>query len=554
VLAKAAQAVMAIIKDPIGFLGKLVSAVGAGLRAFMANIASHLQKGLVSWLLGAAAKAGLQLPEKFDLKGILQLIGSLLGLTWAAIRGRIVSKGVPEQAMGAVESSVPMVQKIQSEGIGGIWEQLKEKVGDLKENLLGKIAQYLIPTVIIAGITWIVSLLNPASAFIKACKAIIDIVMFIVERGAQIMAFVNAVIDAVIAIAAGGAGGVPGLIETALVTAIPVLIGFLAALLGIGGLADKVKKLFQSLSKPVMKAVDWVVDKIVTFGKKLWAKLKSKLGQGKGEDRTPKRKERDLRAGLAAADKLVTKRVSLEELNDKLPRIRTKYHLARLELVVDKKTPEASVIHFLGEVNPRGTTPKRTIPGDLNVKVGDDIQVRGGSKWVAICQVTEVTDTHLQYLGHNEVGKMSGVLVLTGVNKSWRKYRPEAGYKVGPAFEVIRTLSTWSNFNDARQVLSYRAHAKFMVPPGRNWHHIHENSAGGAHSVANLALATMRQNQDFNVWFSRVQRGTGQLSVREFLRDQDANVHKTWGLDCIRKHGLSVRAADLGRGPYQEIV
>ncbi|MGH3939607.1 MAG: hypothetical protein ACRDTG_13445, partial [Pseudonocardiaceae bacterium] len=279
VLAKAAQAVGAIIKDPIGFLGKLVSGVGAGLKAFIANIASHLQKGLVSWLLGAAAKAGLQLPEKFDLKGILLLIGSLLGLSWAFIRGRIVSKGVPEQAMGAVESSVPIAKKIKDEGIGGIWEQLKEKVGDLKATLLGKIAEYLIPTVLIAGITWIVSLLNPASAFIKACKAIIDIVMFIVERGAQIMAFVNSVLDAAIAIAGGGAGGVPGLIETALVTAIPVLIGFLAALLGIGGLAEKVKKLFQSLSKPVMKAVDWIVDKIAAFGKKIWAKLKGKSGE-----------------------------------------------------------------------------------------------------------------------------------------------------------------------------------------------------------------------------------------------------------------------------------
>jgi len=302
VLAKAAQAVVAIIKDPIGFLGKLVSGVGAGLKAFIANIATHLQKGLVSWLLGAAAKAGLQLPEKFDLKGILLLIGSLLGLTWAFIRGRVVSKGVPEQAMGAVESAVPVAQKIKSEGIGGIWEQLKEKVGDLKATLLGKIAEYLIPTVLIAGITWIVSLLNPASAFIKACKAIIDIVTFIVQRGAQIMAFVNSVLDAVIAIAGGGVGGVPGLIETALVTAIPVLIGFLAALLGIGGLADKVKKIFQSLSKPVMKAVDWIVDKIATLAKKIWAKLKSKPG-GKKEREKDADHDQELAVGLAAIDR-----------------------------------------------------------------------------------------------------------------------------------------------------------------------------------------------------------------------------------------------------------
>jgi len=286
VLAKAAQAVMAILKDPIGFLGNLVSAVGAGLKAFMNNIGTHLKKGLIGWLLGAMSGAGLQLPSKFDLRGILMMIASLLGLTWTAIRGRIVQKGVPEQAMGAVEAGVPVVAKLQSEGVAGAYEEIKDQVGDLKENLLGKISEYLIPTVLIAGITWIISLLNPASAFIKACKMIIDIVTFIIERGAQIIEFVNAVLDAVIAIAGGGAGGVPGLIEAALAKSIPVLIGALAAILGIGGIATKVKSFFQALSKPVMKAVDWVVGKIVALGKKIWAKIKPKGKDAKGKDGT----------------------------------------------------------------------------------------------------------------------------------------------------------------------------------------------------------------------------------------------------------------------------
>jgi hypothetical protein len=361
VLAKAAQAVGAIIKDPIGFLGKLVSAVGAGLRLFLANIASHLQKGLVSWLLGAAAKAGLQLPAKFDLKGILLLIGSLLGLTWSFIRGRVVQRGVPEQAMGAVESSVPVAQKIKNEGIGGVWEELKDKVGDLKATLLGKIAAYLIPTVIVAGITWIVSLLNPASAFVKACKAIIDIVTFIVERGAQIIAFVNAVLDAVIAIAGGGAGGVPGLIEAALVTAIPVLIGFLAALLGIGGLADKVKKLFQSLSRPVMRAVDWIVGKIAAFGRKLWAKLKSKFG--KKDKRTPQEQERALDLALGSARALVRPGVTVEEIRGKLPPIQRRYKLSSLSLVVDQAEETEKTVHFEAVINPRKQGPPDKIKG-----------------------------------------------------------------------------------------------------------------------------------------------------------------------------------------------
>jgi hypothetical protein len=341
VLAKAAQAVSAIIKDPIGFLGHLVSAVGAGLRQFMANIATHLQKGLVSWLLGAAAAAGLQLPAKFDLKGIILLIGSLLGLTWAAIRGRIVQRGVPEQAMSAVESSVPIVKKIQSEGIGGVWEEIKDKVGDLKQNLLGKITEYLIPTVIIAGITWLISLLTPASAFIKACKAIIDIITFIIDRGAQIIAFVNAVLDAIIAIAAGGTGGVPALIETALATAIPVLIGFLAALLGIGGLADKVKKFFQALSKPVMKAVDWVVNKIAAVGKKIWAKLKaaaSKRTDRRGKSDQSKRgiadREKRLHAAVTEASQVMREPgADLASVRGKLPAIQKKYQLSSLTLL-----------------------------------------------------------------------------------------------------------------------------------------------------------------------------------------------------------------------------
>lgn len=285
VLAKAASAVMAIIKDPIGFLGHLVSAVGAGLRNFLANIGEHLKKGLIGWLLGAMSGAGLQLPAKFDLRGILSMVASLLGLTWAAIRGRIVQRGVPEQAMGAVEAGVPVVAKLQSGGVAGATEEIQEQVGDLKTNLLGKISEYLIPTVLMAGITWIISLLNPASAFIKACKMIIDIVTFIIERGAQIIEFVNAVLDAVIAIASGAAGGVAKLIENALAKSVPVLIGALAAILGIGGIADKVKKFFQSLSKPVMKAVDFIVGKIVKLGKGIWNKLKAKAkAKGKGKD------------------------------------------------------------------------------------------------------------------------------------------------------------------------------------------------------------------------------------------------------------------------------
>ena len=78
-LGKAAAAVGAILKDPIGFIGKLIHAVGAGFKQFVGNIAGWLTKGLKTWLFGTLVKAGIDLPETWDLKGILQLIMGILG-------------------------------------------------------------------------------------------------------------------------------------------------------------------------------------------------------------------------------------------------------------------------------------------------------------------------------------------------------------------------------------------------------------------------------------------------------------------------------------------
>ncbi|WP_326617409.1 hypothetical protein OHA57_17645 [Streptomyces anulatus] len=328
ILAKAASAIMKIIKDPIGFLGNLVKAVGAGLNLFITNIADHLKTGVVSWLLGTAVKAGLDLPAKFDLKGIIQLIGSMLGLTWDNIRTRVTRKGVPDEAMSAVETSVPVAKNLAAEGPAGAVKEIQAEAGDLKATILGKLTTYLIPTVLIAGITWIISLLNPASAFVRAVKGIIDIVTFIVTQGAQIADFVNAVLDAVIAIANGGQAGVPKLIEAALASSVPLLIGFLAALLGIGGLANKVKSVFQSVSRPVTRAIDKIVDFIAKKGKALWAKLRGKkagenrVNRPKGSKNNPENVRRIVGAALR---KSLPPGTNVESVDPKLAGIYRRY-------------------------------------------------------------------------------------------------------------------------------------------------------------------------------------------------------------------------------------
>jgi hypothetical protein len=152
----------------------------------------------------------------------------------------------------------------------------------------------LIEKVVKAGIMWVVGLLNPVGAFIKACQAIYKIVMFFIEKGKQIMDFVNSVIDSIAKIVAGNLGGAAKMVEDALARIIPLAIGFLASLLGLDGVSEKVQKIIHAIQAPINKAIDWVLDKAIALAKKLGIdKLVAKVkgGVDKGKDWAKKKVE-----------------------------------------------------------------------------------------------------------------------------------------------------------------------------------------------------------------------------------------------------------------------
>lgn len=109
---------------------------------------------------------------------------------------------------------------------------IKEQLANLNSMARDAISDFIKEKVIMAGITWIIGLLNFASAFVKATNAIYDIVMFFFNRGSQTLALVNAVIDSMVAIARGAIGVASCWVKNALAKGIPVAIGFLASLLG----------------------------------------------------------------------------------------------------------------------------------------------------------------------------------------------------------------------------------------------------------------------------------------------------------------------------------
>lgn len=408
VLAKAAGVIDVIIKDPIGFLGNLIGAVKMGLDMFVGRIGEHLKKGLIGWLFGALAEAGIELPQSFDLKGILHLVLQLLGLTYANIRARAV-KIIGEPAVARLEQVAEVFKILVTEGPAGLWKFIMDKLGELKEQAMEALRNFIAESVIKAGITWILSLLNPASAFVKACKMIYDIVMFFIERGSQIMSLVNAILDGIGAIAAGSLSAAAAKVEESLAKAVPVAISFLASLLGLGGIAGKVKEVIGKIQKPVNTLIDKVVGGALKLAKKVggtkligkvragmeWAKGKAKQGvayikakaqQGKewakkrltsmrermtGKDkRTIEQKQRDLQSALADADALMKQKDATPKMVKKaLPSIKSRYKLNSLRYVTDQTSKQGDKAHVSGTINPAGKTPVEQLTAEDSGRV-----------------------------------------------------------------------------------------------------------------------------------------------------------------------------------------
>ena len=309
VLSRIADVVMGIIKDPIGFLGNLIDGIKSGLDNFISNLPKHLLNALLGWLTGELGPMGIQLPDDiFSLEGIFSLVMQLLGLTWDAIRAKAV-KLLGEPVVKTLETGFEIFQVLINEGPIGLWKYVKDMFGNIKEMVIDAIMDMIQTEVIQAGIKWILGLLTPAGAFIKAAMAIYDIVKFFIEKASQIGDLIDAIIDGIAAIASGGISTAAKLIENALAKALPIVIGFLASLLGISDVSKKVQGIIEKIRVKVDKAIDWIIMK----AKAAAGKLMGAVGFGKEkstEARAPVEPEKDSSTKNEKAKEMAHERVA----------------------------------------------------------------------------------------------------------------------------------------------------------------------------------------------------------------------------------------------------
>ncbi|GAA5084386.1 hypothetical protein GCM10023210_04150 [Chryseobacterium ginsengisoli] len=357
-LSGAVSAVMAIVADPIGFLSNLIAGVSQGFTNFGTNIWTHLKTGFFGWLTGAMKNISFTLPEDiFSLKGIFSISSQILGLTWTDIRG-IGADILGEPAMKGLEGSFKMVQIVQKEGFAGLWEHVKDQFADIKATVMDTIIDIIKTQAIQAGIKIIMSLLTPAGAFIKAAMMIIDLVKFFVQKAAQIMELVRAFTEGIKAIASGNVSAVAKAVENALGRSIPVLIGFLASLANLGGLADKVIGVIQKIRLRIKNAIVKFWNFIKGKAKGLLGKIgfgdKKEKKEKKGEDlRTTEEKKRDLEEGVKEGTLLLKdESLTLEEREKRLENIKQTYELKELKVVTEKVDSAGTWAYIFGKVNP----------------------------------------------------------------------------------------------------------------------------------------------------------------------------------------------------------
>ncbi|WP_367388236.1 DUF4157 domain-containing protein [Lewinella sp. LCG006] len=289
-----------IMADPIGFMKTLFAGIKAGFDNFVANIQKHLIAGLFKWLTGSLGPMGITVPENiFSLSGIFDLIMQVLGLTWEFVRKKMV-KLITEPVVKAVETGFTVVKKIKEKGIMGLWEEVQEQFGDLKETVIEAVRNMIITQVIQAGIKWLLSLLIPGAGFIKAIIAIKDFIVFFVESA---IALIPTLIEAIKAAAAKNFARISLAVENGLSTLIPLVIGLLAKLLGISDLVHKVQKIIKNIRKRIDRAIDKIILKAKAWAKKFvkgakktakkvkdklvqWWKAKKKFKGGDGKQHT----------------------------------------------------------------------------------------------------------------------------------------------------------------------------------------------------------------------------------------------------------------------------
>jgi hypothetical protein len=254
-----------------------------------------------------------------------------------------------------METGFDIVVTLVTQGPAAAWEKIQESLSNLREMVMEQIMTFVRDRVVQAAVIRLVSMLNPAGAFIQAIIAIYNTVMFFIERLRQIAQVAMSFIDSIAAIAAGNIAAAANRVEQTMAGLLTLVISFLARLAGLGRVSDAVTNVINRVRQPIDRALDRVVEWIVAQARR--------LGRFIAQAGVPQDPNERLRLGMQAAVSAVNRfartRVGRAVLDPVLAGIKIRFGFQLLE--------------------PRERAGKWTVYGTVNptVSVDTDAEVAG---------------------------------------------------------------------------------------------------------------------------------------------------------------------------------
>lgn len=266
------SALRSILRNPLPFVGNLVRAAKQGFLNFGANFLTHLRTGLIEWLTGALP--GIYIPRALTLTEIAKFAFSVLGLTWANIRQKLV-RATSENIVRGLETGFDVVVTLVREGPAAAWDKIREQLANLQDMVIGGITDFVVNMVVQRAIPRLIAMFIPGAGFITAILSIYETVMVFVNRISQIIQVVTGFIDSIVNIAAGNIGAAATRVENTLARLLSLAINFMAGFVGMGRVADRIMGIFARIRAPIDRALDWLVNWIVTAARRLYRGARS---------------------------------------------------------------------------------------------------------------------------------------------------------------------------------------------------------------------------------------------------------------------------------------
>lgn len=128
----------------------------------------------------------------------------MLGLTWPNIKAMILKRLGPrgKRILSTIENSVDLVKRLITEGPGALWDEMKEKIGDLKAMFVDALISWLKITIFKKGMEFLLPLLIPFTAIIKLVHTLYKVVTFFIDNWSRIVDFASSVMNSIREIAA----------------------------------------------------------------------------------------------------------------------------------------------------------------------------------------------------------------------------------------------------------------------------------------------------------------------------------------------------------------